>query len=275
MTKEYLVGVWVGNADGEGRPGLTGVQSAAPILFDLFDLLPSGTWFQEPIAWLDEVSVCKQSGMRPGMFCTETETIQVPKSGFNTLPCPYHQQIHLDQDKKNRVHADCYPVQLMKDTSWFILPPGIAWFYQQRNPLYTNPPPWAPDCAPKSGWSPMEILSPHLPDQIMIPRELNKQLGRMLVEATHIQASSIIHWYLDDSYIGSTQHIHKMSFQPEPGKHRLTLMDDGGNILEENFEVLSKIKTKNNKTREHAPLLNNKNNTKQNTKKTKQKMLTC
>lgn len=27
-TLEYVVGVWVGNADGEGRPGLTGVNKA-------------------------------------------------------------------------------------------------------------------------------------------------------------------------------------------------------------------------------------------------------
>ena len=37
-TKDYVVGVWVGNADGEGRPGLVGVQTAAPILFDVFDV---------------------------------------------------------------------------------------------------------------------------------------------------------------------------------------------------------------------------------------------
>src|SRR5690606_38621715 len=36
-TKKYVVGIWVGNADGEGRPDLTGVNSAAPVLFDVFD----------------------------------------------------------------------------------------------------------------------------------------------------------------------------------------------------------------------------------------------
>ena len=37
-TPRYTVGVWVGNASGEGRPGLTGVGNAAPVLFDLFSL---------------------------------------------------------------------------------------------------------------------------------------------------------------------------------------------------------------------------------------------
>ena len=38
-TPEYVVGVWAGNADGEGRPGLTGISAAAPILFDLVNLM--------------------------------------------------------------------------------------------------------------------------------------------------------------------------------------------------------------------------------------------
>ena len=36
VTPDYVVGVWTGNADGEGRAGLTGIETAAPILFDIF-----------------------------------------------------------------------------------------------------------------------------------------------------------------------------------------------------------------------------------------------
>lgn len=39
-TPRYVVGVWAGNASGEGRPGLTGVGNAAPVLFDLFPYCP-------------------------------------------------------------------------------------------------------------------------------------------------------------------------------------------------------------------------------------------
>src|SRR5690606_16160117 len=47
-TQDYVVGVWVGNATGEGRPELTGVSSAAPILFDIFSGLPKSDWFSIP-----------------------------------------------------------------------------------------------------------------------------------------------------------------------------------------------------------------------------------
>src|SRR5690606_7452932 len=40
VTSRYLVGVWVGNADGEGRPMTTGVTSAAPLMFKVFNSLP-------------------------------------------------------------------------------------------------------------------------------------------------------------------------------------------------------------------------------------------
>ena len=43
MTPEYAVGVWVGNADGAGVPGLSGATCAGPVMFDIFNFLPSGT----------------------------------------------------------------------------------------------------------------------------------------------------------------------------------------------------------------------------------------
>jgi penicillin-binding protein 1C len=44
VTPKHVICVWVGNADGEGRPGLTGVNTAAPIMFELFKLLPPSKW---------------------------------------------------------------------------------------------------------------------------------------------------------------------------------------------------------------------------------------
>ena len=48
LRPRYAVGVWVGNATGEGKPGLVGAQTAGPVLFDIFNLLPSSSWFTRP-----------------------------------------------------------------------------------------------------------------------------------------------------------------------------------------------------------------------------------
>jgi len=62
ISGNYVVGVWVGNADGEGRPGLTGISAAAPILFEIFGSLPKSQWFKMPVSDLKQVDVCAQSG---------------------------------------------------------------------------------------------------------------------------------------------------------------------------------------------------------------------
>ena len=47
-SSRHTVAVWVGNASGEGRPGLTGSAMAAPLMFSLFNSLPASPWFAMP-----------------------------------------------------------------------------------------------------------------------------------------------------------------------------------------------------------------------------------
>ena len=37
VTPRYAVGVWVGNASGEGKPELVGARTAGPVMFDIFN----------------------------------------------------------------------------------------------------------------------------------------------------------------------------------------------------------------------------------------------
>ena len=64
VTPKYAVGVWVGNADGEGRPGLIGVIAAAPVLFDIFNELDSPDWFEQPIDEMVKVPICKKKWLQ-------------------------------------------------------------------------------------------------------------------------------------------------------------------------------------------------------------------
>src|SRR6202007_1295978 len=73
VTPDYVVSVWIGNADGEGRPGLTGIKAAAPLLFDVFAQLPrSASWFKEPREEMSKVFICSESGHRVSLLCPKT-----------------------------------------------------------------------------------------------------------------------------------------------------------------------------------------------------------
>ncbi|KAB6352270.1 penicillin-binding protein 1C, partial [Bacteroides xylanisolvens] len=77
VTPRYTVGVWVGNATGEGKPGLVGAQTAGPVLFDIFSYLPSSPWFERPTGVFVDAEICRQSGHLKGRFCEETDTVLI------------------------------------------------------------------------------------------------------------------------------------------------------------------------------------------------------
>ncbi len=47
-----------------------------------------------------------------------------------------------------------------------------------------------------------------------------------------------VFWNLDDRYLGSTRTFHQMPVIPERGSHRLVLVDEDGERLEREFQVL-------------------------------------
>ncbi len=237
VSPQYFVGVWVGNADGEGRPGLTGLNAAAPVLFDVFNLLPAGEWFRAPYDEMVDLAVCHESGYRAGPDCEIVDTLEVLVNGTKVRVCPYHIKIHLDKDETYLVNSDCYPVAEMVEKYWFVLPPAMAWYYKRKNPAYMDLPPIFPKCRSGTGQL-MEIIYPRETKQVFIPRNLDGSLSNLVFEAAHSISGTPIYWHLDDEYLGETNSFHQMELKPAPGWHTLVLIDASGNILEKSFEVV-------------------------------------
>ena len=123
VTPRYAVGVWVGNATGEGKPGLVGAQTAGPVLFDIFNLLPSSSWFTRPAGIFVEAEVCRKSGHLKGRFCDETDTLLVLPAGLRTEACPYHHLVTLSANESQRIYENCANTEPTLRKSWFTLPP--------------------------------------------------------------------------------------------------------------------------------------------------------
>lgn len=140
----YVVGVWAGNASGEGRPGLTGVGNAAPVLFDLFSLLPGGEWFDLPYDETLPMAICRNSGHKASPYCEQTDTLYMPLSGNNTGICPYHKLVHLSADGRYRVNSSCESVDRMISRPWFVLPPAQEYYYRNYHIDYIPLPPVNP-----------------------------------------------------------------------------------------------------------------------------------
>jgi len=241
VTPKYVVGVWVGNTDGEGRPGLTGINTAAPALFEIFRLLPvSRDWFEMPMGEMAKINVCRQSGYRAGQYCQDIDEQYVPKSGLKAPVCPYHQLVHLSADAKWQVNGNCEPPDNILNKSWFVLPPSMEYYYKARNYQYHVLPPFRADCTQAENGNAMEVIYPKNGAKIYVPLEADGTRGRMICNAAHRQPGMKIFWHLDDQYVGETKDFHQMALNPPPGNHILTLVDGNGNTIRIGFEVLKK-----------------------------------
>lgn len=239
-TPRFTVAVWVGNADGEGRPGLTGVSTAAPIMFEVFDQLPRETrWFAKPHDDLKEIAVCTASGYRAGVDCAPVKQQAVPRGGLRAPVCPYHQSFFMDPSGRYRADSDCFSPSALTRATQFVLPPVEEYYYQQRHADYRPLPELHPDCAAKNPPSRnMALVYPRRQTSIQIPIQLDGTRGKAVLKAVHRRAEARIFWHLDETYLGATSDFHQMPVQPPRGRHRLVLLDEYGERLEQEFTVV-------------------------------------
>ncbi len=236
VTPRYAVGVWVGNATGEGKPGLVGAQTAGPVLFDIFNYLPASSWFERPTSVFVDAEVCRRSGHLKGRFCEETDTILILPAGLRTDACPYHHLITLSADEKHRVYENCANTEPTLQKSWFTLPPVWEWYYKQHHPEYSPLPPFKAGCG-EDTFQPMQFIYPPINAHIKLPKQLDGSKGFMTVELAHNAPNATLFWHLDDTYLTQTQDFHKISLQPAPGKHSLTAVDGEGNTVSTTFFI--------------------------------------
>ena len=235
----YLISVWVGNADGEGRPGLVGSKIAGPILFELFDLLPDNLEdFRPPIdTRLREVEVCQESGFIKGPYCENVSIEWLPISALKTPTCPYHHQVMLDRSGE-RVNSNCESVHQMKAHVIFELPPTMALYYRKRNPGYSGIPPFRADCAPSNVRAKMEFIYPRDFSKIYIPRELDGTKGRVVFHLAY-SGTENVYWHLNEVFYGVTKDDHQMALDLSVGEYFLTVVDGNGERLKRKISIIS------------------------------------
>ncbi len=247
VTPKNVVAVWVGNTDGEGRPGLIGINTAAPILFDIFRLLPNSNlptaqagWFEKPKYNFSYVPVCRQSGYRANIDCPDADTLFMPPYAEKVSLCAYHKLVHLDMSGTYRVTETCETPSTMQHKSWFVLSPAMEFYYKQRNIDYKPLPPFKPGCTFSETGKLIELIYPQSNAKIYVPLEINGERGKTVFTAAHRRSAAKIFWSLDDEFMGTTENFHQIGLNPRPGKHIITLVDESGISISREFEVLEK-----------------------------------
>ena len=214
MTPAYTIGVWAGNAQGEGVPGLVGARTAGPVLFDILNLLPaSDEWFPEPGSLAAGTSgndgcyadICTASGHLAGPEC-HSEPMLIPAAGLDSEPCHYH------------------------NSGEFVLPPAMEWYYKPHHPEYTG-------AKKATGESAVQFIYPQNGAMLSLPRQLSGKVEGVVFRAAHHKTDATLWWHLDNTYVGETSFRHEMLLAPDPGLHTLTVVDQDGSTAVVRFTV--------------------------------------
>ncbi len=239
VTPEYTVGVWIGNANGEGRSGITGVSCAAPVMFDIFDQLPASAWFKEPVKDMTTARICAKSGCIAGESCPVVENRKIMSVANLTKTCPYHRIIHLDPAGIWQVTDKCFSPSQMLNQSWFVLPPVQEYFYRQFHSDYLPLPPFRDDCRYElTSQNPIGLIYPTPGARIYLPLKGDQKRSKSIWKATHRNSDATLYWHLDNIFLAKTKGEHTIEVMAEPGIHTLTLMDDNGESLTVKVEII-------------------------------------
>lgn len=210
ITPRYVVGVWIGNASGEGKAGIIGAQTAAPVMFDLFNMLPKSHWFSAPKNQFIEAEICHTSGHLRGRFCDKIDTLLILPSGEKSAVCPYHNRYY--DNTTGEMH------------SIFTLPPAWERYYKQggaKLDIYKDF---------KNLQSPMQFIYPtEKISHITLPKQLDGRKGEITLELAHSLPQTAVFWHIDNDFFTQTKDLHKITTHLTVGKHNITVVDQQGN----------------------------------------------
>ena len=205
---EYVVGVWVGNADGHPSPVLVGSRAAAPIAHEIFRrLYPDGNapWYRRPPG-LRRRPVCARSGCPPGAHCAVTEPTDYIPGITQCDTCDVHRPCPVTGTVR-----ECWPPELEA----FLTAHGMAEAMPRGDP------------APQSVGSGPRIVSPVNGEELaLLPRGPHPQQLPLRAEAS--SPSTRMYWFVDGVRLAAAAADRTVYWPLAKGTHTIACCDASG-----------------------------------------------
>lgn len=225
FNPRYTVGVWVGNFDAKGSPFLSGIDAAAPLLFDLFNAIDEGKgWFPRPPS-VGERDVCETTGLPAGPHCERTIEDYYLKERSVAKRCDAHREVYVSVDERVSYCAACLPESGWKRKRYPMLDPELTMWYERNNRPYPKPPPHNPRCSARGGGEGPRIVSPSPDFEYLLERGGGQTIA---LRAASDSRASRHHWYVNGAYIGSAPPGEALFYEPKSETLTAVCMDDRG-----------------------------------------------
>lgn len=236
-NEDYTIGVWVGNFSGEGAPDLSGSQTAAPLLFNVFNLVDNKTskdWNKRPKSVAFKY-VCNESGQLPNDFCANQVVDSSIKSKTKYIKCQHLQPVFVSSDSSVSYCQSCLKsVKSYLTALYPSHPPELIDYFDSEKITYTQAPSHYQFCErvyPDQG---LEIISPT--DNALYYVDEN-DTNQMMLKALAPSNATTFYWYINDVFYQSTNADSSIYFTPPSGKVKISCSDDRGRNKDVMIEV--------------------------------------
>jgi penicillin-binding protein 1C len=237
---KWTIGIWVGNFTGEGNPNLSGARCAGPLLFDCFNAFQPAdqtTWFSKPYNQFTPGEVCLETGFMATEHCPKRKQMDIPKHTKPFRRCPFHKPYHFAQDQKHTVCSLCWKQNHIESVR-LVYPPHIMHFMRKQGHRVSKIPAHNPKCPSVNQERAMDIVYPTAKTKIWVPRGMDGNLQKIIVQVTHRDRASRVFWYLDGVYLGETRDRHDKAVTVSAGWHTIQVVDEHGEKIGRRFQTV-------------------------------------
>ena len=238
----YVLVVWLGNFDGSSNPALVGVETAAPLFFDIVDGLQAARVdLREPVRqWplnLKRVEICRASGDLPNAWCPQRGTTWFIPGKSPIRISTVHRAIAIDK-ASGRPACGRFDPATMRMEVYEFWPSDLAQVFAQAGIPRRRPPAGA-DCGDAQAWmgSAPSITSPYRGTRYTMRLSHASQFSLTLA-ATADADTSNLYWFVGNTFIGRSAPGRALAWTPDrSGQFRLSVVDDHGRSDEREIEV--------------------------------------
>ncbi|WP_413291107.1 penicillin-binding protein 1C [Bdellovibrio sp. HCB337] len=240
----FVVGVWLGNFDGEGNPAFIGRDLAGPLLFQMVDLLKPlaetyPLWKSMSGLGLKKVKVCSISGHFPGPHCRhQQETWFIPgKSPIST--CNIHREVMISNLTGLRLCAPPADPKMVRTEVYEFWPTDLLAAFKSFGVIKRNPPSFEPKCRLAEGGlegNPPQINSPKM-GVVYHLGVLTKDKNEIPLQAILDSDVEKVTWFVNNELVGVSEGRKALLWKARPGKYIVRAVDDLGRSDSRDLEV--------------------------------------
>lgn len=248
----YLIGIWVGRPDGTPVAAQYGVASAAPLLFQIHDLLTHGgrgerSWHEPAPAGVSTRDICWPGGQplpathpdcRQSWRAWVIAGVVPPTLALTERPADAAQDVVFWTDDSGlRVAPDCHGAQRQTALLW---PAALEPWLAQREHRELRLPSASQACPPpidRHRLAPLRIVGVREGDGLRLP---GARTGPLTLSLVSTGGEGRRWWFHNGARVAefAADEALEQSFGA-PGEQEISVVDEGGQVARVRFRVLA------------------------------------